>query len=254
VLLVSVVAGLVIAAAIYSVVHGSTPANRFLSVAAVPPGRFDATAAVSDGSLPRGASLDAYVSADHVAVYPRPDGRLHYHELHALQVDGKPVPLVLLVEKRQPGWLEVQLPVRPNLSTGWIHGGDASLHSNLFHVEARLTAHQLVVWKGTRVIERVPIGVGASVSPTPSGRYFIADLLRPPDPTGLYGPYAFGLSAHSDVYTTFAGGDGQIGLHGTDDPSGLGHNVSHGCIRVSNATITRLAKLLPLGTPVVIQR
>jgi hypothetical protein len=254
VLIISAGVGLVLAAAIFALAHGSSPATRFADAASVPPGRFLVGAAISDPRLPAGASLVADVHGDRVAVYPRPDGRLRHHELPALTVGGKPVALVLLVARRRPGWLEVELPVRPNLSTGWIHAGDVTLHSDLYHVQADLNAHTLLVWRGTTVVKRVAIGVGASLSPTPSGRYFIADLLRPPDPGGLYGPYAFGLSAHSDVYTSFAGGDGQIGLHGTDDPAGLGHNVSHGCIRVANATITQLAKLLPLGTPVVIER
>jgi lipoprotein-anchoring transpeptidase ErfK/SrfK len=92
------------------------------------------------------------------------------------------------------------------------------------------------------------------VTPTPSGRYYITELLRQPDPTGLYGPYAFGLSAHSTVLHEFAGRDGILGIHGTNYPRGIGTDVSHGCIRVSNAAITRLARILPLGTPVLIVR
>ncbi len=99
---------------------------------------------------------------------------------------------------------------------------------------------------------RAPIAVGRAVSPTPTGSYFVTDLLRPPDPRGFYGPYAFGLSAYSPVYTSFAGGDGQVGIHGTNTPSVLGNDVSHGCVRVANATIARLARTVPLGTPVAI--
>jgi len=37
----------------------------------------------------------------------------------------------------------------------------------------------------------------------------------------MRGPrYAFGLSAHSNVLTDFAGGDGTMGIHGTDDRPG----------------------------------
>jgi lipoprotein-anchoring transpeptidase ErfK/SrfK len=111
-----------------------------------------------------------------------------------------------------------------------------------------------VLFKGRRPVLRTKIAKGRAVSPTPTGRYFVTDLLRPPDPQGFYGPYALGLSAHSPVYTTFAGGDGQVGLHGTNQPSVLGTDVSHGCIRVANPVITRLARLVPLGTPVDISR
>ena len=96
--------------------------------------------------------------------------------------------------------------------------------------------------------------MGRSVSATPTGTYFLVMLLKQPDPHGLYGPYAFGTSAFSNTYYHFGGGPGEIGLHGTDDPQGLGTNVSHGCVRVSNPTIRRLARLLPLGTPIVITR
>jgi lipoprotein-anchoring transpeptidase ErfK/SrfK len=58
--------------------------------------------------------------------------------------------------------------------------------------------------------------------------------------------------AGSDVLQSFGGGPGEIGIHGTDAPDSVGASVSHGCIRVSNVTIVALAKLLPLGTPVVI--
>jgi lipoprotein-anchoring transpeptidase ErfK/SrfK len=33
---------------------------------------------------------------------------------------------------------------------------------------------------------------------------------------------------------------------------GIGHTVSHGCIRVSNRAIEQLAAILPPGTPVMI--
>ena len=50
---------------------------------------------------------------------------------------------------------------------------------------------------------------------------------------------------------TFAGGDGQIAVHGTDDTGTIGQSVSHGCVRVANDVILKLSTL-PLGTPVVI--
>ena len=75
-------------------------------------------------------------------------------------------------------------------------------------------------------------------------------LLQSPDPGGAYGPFAYGLSSHSDALETFAGGDAEIGIHGNNDASALGQSVSHGCIRMDNAAITDLASKLPLGTPV----
>ena len=50
----------------------------------------------------------------------------------------------------------------------------------------------------------------------------------------------------------FAGGIGQIAIHGWNDPSAMGRNVSNGCIRMNNDDIARVAELAPLGTPVII--
>ena len=63
--------------------------------------------------------------------------------------------------------------------------------------------------------------------------------------------FAIGLSGHSDVLTDFAGGDGQIAIHGTDNPGDIGQAISHGCVRITNDAIMRLSTL-PLGTPVFI--
>ena len=88
------------------------------------------------------------------------------------------------------------------------------------------------------------------MTPTPFGQYFITELLKQTNPNGLYGPYAFGLSAHSNVLHEFAGGNGEIGIHGTDQPWVIGTSASHGCIRLYNHDILWLSQRLPLGTPV----
>lgn len=153
-----------------------------------------------------------------------------------------------------PGWVRVYLPIRPDGVTGWIQGRDVALNQDPFTVLVRLGAHQMTVYRDSSAVISSAIGVGRSVLPTPLGTYYIVDLMKQPSPDGVYGPYAFGLSAYSNVLQSFGGGPGEIGLHGTDDPSSVGANVSHGCLRVANATILRLAKLLPVGTPVVIRQ
>jgi len=158
------------------------------------------------------------------------------------------------VKSRTTGWEEVYLPVRPNGSTGWVRDRAVTLALNPYRVQVSLGAHRVRVWNGRRLILDTPAGVGRSVLPTPRGTYFIVSLLEQPSPHGVYGPYAFGLSVYSNVLQSFGGGPGEIGLHGTDYPAGLGTNVSHGCIRIGNGAITKLATILPLGTPVQIVR
>ncbi|HLF41857.1 MAG TPA: L,D-transpeptidase, partial [Acidimicrobiia bacterium] len=95
-------------------------------------------------------------------------------------------------------------------------------------------------------------GIGTRDTPTPGGIFYIKELLQPPNPRGAYGPYAFGLSGFSNVLESFAGGDGVIGIHGTNDPTTVGKDVSHGCIRLRNEDLLELVERVPLGTPVAI--
>lgn len=162
-------------------------------------------------------------------------------------------PLVFLVEQRQSDWLEVLLPVRPNGSTGWIREADVDLVSDPYRIDIALGAHTLSVFQDDTLVSQYPIGVGTSQTPTPGGKYYIKELLQPPSPNGPYGAYAYGLSGFSNVLDEFNGGDGVIGIHGTNDPSTIGTDVSHGCIRLTNEAITELVGILPLGTPVQIE-
>lgn len=159
-------------------------------------------------------------------------------------------PLVFLVKERQGDWLNVYLPVRPNGSTGWVRAADVNVVSNRYSIDIALGGHRLVVHDGDKVVLDEPIGVGTAKTPTPGGVYYIKELLQPPDPNGPYGPYAYGLSGFSNVIDEFKGGDGVIGIHGTNEPEAIGTDVSHGCIRMSNEAILELVPVLPLGTPV----
>jgi len=43
-----------------------------------------------------------------------------------------------------------------------------------------------------------------------------------------------------------------IGIHGTGDPGSIGHAVSHGCIRLANWDVVRLATKIKAGDNVSI--
>jgi len=159
-------------------------------------------------------------------------------------------PLVFLTKGQQAGWYHVLLPVPPNGSTGWVRASDVVPSSTQFRVEVRTRGHQLLVYRGGQRLLATKAGIGTKDTPTPGGEYFITELIKTPDPGGPYGPYAYGISGQSTVLKSFNGGPPVIGIHGTNDPAKLGHDVSHGCVRVDNVAITKLAKLLPLGTPV----
>jgi lipoprotein-anchoring transpeptidase ErfK/SrfK len=208
------------------------------------------TAAAAEAAAAPAQAIVARAKAQTVAVYRSPHAKRPFLMLRNPVSDVGP--LVFLVKQRATGWEKVYLPVRPNGSTGWVRDSALDLARDPYRVVVSLGRRTLTVWKGAKVVQHERAGVGRSVVPTPTGTYYLVDVLKQPNPGGPYGPYAFGLSAFSGVLYSFGGGPGQIGLHGTNEPGKLGTEVSHGCIRISNAGISRLARRLPLGTPVQI--
>jgi lipoprotein-anchoring transpeptidase ErfK/SrfK len=117
------------------------------------------------------------------------------------------------------------------------------------HLIVDRAASRLTLVRSGRTIFRAPVGTGAPGTPTPAGRFYVRNKLsRYASPA--YGPVAFGISARSAL-SDWPGG-GFIGIHGTDRPDLVPGRPSHGCIRMRNGDILRLARLLPVGTPVVI--
>jgi lipoprotein-anchoring transpeptidase ErfK/SrfK len=143
--------------------------------------------------------------------------------------------------------------MEPNGSDGWIRARDVELSEHPYWIRVDLGSRRLTVFEDDRVVLREPVAVGTPQAPTPTGLFFTTVLARPDDPGGPYGRAALGLSAYSEVYEEFAGGDGQVAIHGTNAPWLIGQAVSHGCVRMDNEAITRLARLVPMGTPVLIR-
>lgn len=150
-------------------------------------------------------------------------------------------------------WLHVRLPVRPNGSTGWIRAAGVSLTETSYQLLVDRASRTLTVTLAGRPVLSTPVAVGTPDTPTPPGDTYLWELIRPDDPGGPYGPYIFGLAEFSDTYATFNGGDAQIGIHGQDEPWSIGQAASHGCVRLPNDVISKLAGMLPLGTPVSIR-
>lgn len=201
---------------------------------------------------PKGESIVLQATVGEVRIYDSATSRTVASTLANPLPSG--TPLTFLVDGQTSHRYKVLLPIRPNGSTGWVDPADVGIkRSHKYRIEIDMAAFKLQVFNGdTRVADEV-IGLGEDTTPTPGGRYYIKELLRPPDPNGIYGTYAYGLSGFSPVLQTFNGGDGTIGIHGTNTPKLLGQKISHGCIRMRNESISELAKYLPLGTPVIIR-
>ncbi len=164
------------------------------------------------------------------------------------------LPRTLLAFNTTPDWAQVYLPTRPNSSTGWVKTTDVRLSSQPLEwaVKVDLADYKVTVLHNGVVDFETTAAIGSPQYPTPTGTFYITDPLDLQKQPGTgYGAFALGLSGHSDVLTEFGGGDGQIALHGTDNPSDVGQAISHGCVRLKNADILRLSTL-PLGTPVFI--
>ncbi|MCC3374382.1 L,D-transpeptidase [Cohnella sp. REN36] len=97
----------------------------------------------------------------------------------------------------------------------------------------------LYLLDGDRVVDQYPVGVGKMVTRTPTGDFRIIN--KEPNPGGPFGAMWMGLSKP------------HYGIHGTNDPSSIGRMVSHGCIRMYNEDVLKLASLVPIGTRVTIR-
>lgn len=162
-------------------------------------------------------------------------------------------PTVVHVLGGGDAWLEVLLPGRPNGQTGWVRGMDVERFDGAREVVIDLSDRLLTVLDDGTAIFETSVGVGSPSSPTPTGSFFVTDAVRITNPSGPWGPYAFGLSARSDTVTEFNGGDGIIGIHGTNRPGSIGEAQSLGCVRVPNDVMLTVAELLSVGSPVTIR-
>lgn len=155
------------------------------------------------------------------------------------------------VERGGQLWIKARLPVLPNNTTGWIRreqlGGYNQVNTHLVISTTKFTA---TLYRFKKPIYTARIGVGKSQWPTPTGRFYIRNKLTKYS-SPFYGPIAFGTSARSAVLTDWPAG-GFIGIHGTNLPRLIPGRISHGCIRLRNADILRLERLMPLGTPLTI--
>jgi len=159
-------------------------------------------------------------------------------------------PLTFLVNVVQGGWLQVYLPERPNEALGWVTRSNVSLATDNEHIVVSLSARQVTLYRAGAQVFHASVAVGAPDAPTPTGHFYVTEVLQLTDPGDAYGPYALGLSGFSNTYYSFDGGPGQIAIHGTNQPWVIGGYASHGCVRLTNPEITALATQVPAGTPV----
>lgn len=148
-------------------------------------------------------------------------------------------------------WLQIRVPTRPQGKTGWVL---AEMLSQLYIVRTRLIVDRkklkATLYKGGKQIWSSRVGIGKSGTPTPRGQFWIRERLKGLRSNPVYGPWAFGTSAYTNISDW--SGVPVVGIHGTNQPELIPGRPSHGCIRVPNPKIRQLARLMPIGTPVSI--
>jgi lipoprotein-anchoring transpeptidase ErfK/SrfK len=178
-------------------------------------------------------------------------GRLRY-----LTEDGFPEVYIVLSSWKDANhtvWLHVRLPQRPNNITGWVvRSALGDFH--VIHTELVVNRRMLRVtlYRNGKRIFQAPVGIGKGSTPTPVGHSWIREKFKVSN-APVYGPRALGTATYSNTLTDWPGG-GVIGMHGTNEPGLVPGRPSHGCIRLHNADVLRIYPLVPVGTPLLIER
>jgi len=151
--------------------------------------------------------------------------------------------------------IRVSLPVRPNNTVGWVRSDQVRVTADPWRLDIYKSRHTLLVWRGNALMGTFPVAVGRPRTPTPTGVFYVETRQRS---FGDFGPLIFASSGFSDVFTTFTNagqaGDAAIALHGTNEPATVGHDASHGCIRMYNADVASLGSAIAVGTIMRINR
>jgi len=114
------------------------------------------------------------------------------------------------------------------------------------------------------LISQYPSTVGSEHDPLPIGNWKITGVGR--NPKFHYNPELFWDAASGDTKATVAPGPNNpvgvvwielakphYGIHGTPEPSRVGHSESHGCIRLTNWDALELADLVSPGIQALLE-
>jgi lipoprotein-anchoring transpeptidase ErfK/SrfK len=145
-------------------------------------------------------------------------------------------------------WLQLNLPMRPNGTLGWVPAAALDVHPTKARIVISRAARKLSLYQGSRLRYRTTVAVGRPGMETPVGNFYVTARFVPDN--SFLGVFAFETSAYSRL-TDWPGG-GVVGIHGTSLPQLLGQAVSHGCVRMSNQAASFLRRYVPVGTPIKI--
>lgn len=163
-----------------------------------------------------------------------------------------PQPFTMLINEIRGDWAKVLLPLRPNQTHGFVKLSDIDVSTTTKRIEINLTENMLRAYEGEQLLAESPVVAGAPFTHTPTGLFYITDIVPQKNPAGAYGPVALATNGYSEMIDEFDTGVPVVAIHGTNAPDKLGTDVSNGCIRLPNDVIQQLADTFPIGAPVYI--
>jgi Uncharacterized protein conserved in bacteria len=144
--------------------------------------------------------------------------------------------------------------VRPAITT-------ASLRQRYpAYISVDRATHTLRLFRSLRLVRTYPVAVGRQGYDTPAGLRHVIYKDKNPSWTAPNAAWAYPYQGQTfppgdprnPLRAWFiALGDG-IGIHGTSEEWTVGSDASHGCIRMHASDVDQVAKLTPVGTPVLI--
>jgi len=191
-----------------------------------------------------------------IPVYDAPGGdRLSFRDGEVWSYTFRGNRLVVRVLQGTQGdeWAQVELPVRPSGSRGWVRSENFTWSTVNHHILVDVSARSVALYEGDNLITSTRAIVGRSNTPTPQLRGFIVEKLpnhSQQNASAVLGDWILMLSFFSEALNSFGGGLPRIALHGTHIPERVGEALSNGCIRIPNNIIEIIARRAPLGTVV----
>ncbi len=150
-------------------------------------------------------------------------------------------------------WVRVLLPIRPNGREGWVPADVLRFRRTRLRIMIDQSERRLTLFRSGRAVLRAPVAIGKPATPTPNGRFAVAELIRTNQPGAFLGPVVFALTGYSEKLNEFAGGDGRVAVHGTSLPQLIGTRASTGCIGWRPRHAVRLLRVVRPGVPVTIR-
>jgi lipoprotein-anchoring transpeptidase ErfK/SrfK len=180
------------------------------------------------------------------------------NQLGTLGAGVRSTPTGYVFETHPDGWLHVlatqrSAPKSVEPLRAWIRASDVQIIASKYRIEINRKKHRMRIFRNGVVVQVGKVAVGLESTPTPATKTFVTNVVKTPgESNGPLGPFSVELAAWSSVLDDYAVNGFWTGivLHGTNTPKLLGHDASHGSIRVTNNNIGWIAEHVPIGTPV----